>query len=446
MGPQPSFRGRAELPRKLGLLDATNIVVGTMIGSAIFIVPASIAQDVPSAPAILAAWLLGGVLSLCGALAYAELGAMMPATGGQYVYLREAWGPLWGFLCGWTFFFAARSGGIAAVAAAFAIYVSHFVPISPVMSRIVAALLILVLAFVNYRGVRLGANVQNVFSGLKVLGLVVLIASMFGTAPAASGEPVPDASVSLKGFGAAMIACLWAYNGWFAVSLVSGEIKNPSRNIPLSIIVGTSAVTVLYLLANTGYLRIFGIGEIAGAERIAAAAAERSMGSIGSAFVAATILISTFGTTNGNTLTAPRIYFAQARDGLFFRRFADIHPRFQTPHWSIAGQGIWCAILALTGSYMQLVSYAVFSFWLFYGLTVAGLIVLRRKFPDAPRPYRMWGYPVTPILFVVASAWVAASSVLSSPWTTLIGSAIIASGVPAYFVWRRLSAGSQPAA
>jgi APA family basic amino acid/polyamine antiporter len=220
---------RAELPRKLGLFDSTSIVIGTMIGSAIFLVPSSIAQDLPSVGMILGTWVAAGLLSFLGALAYAELGAMMPATGGQYVFLRESFGPLGGFLCGWSFFLTARSGGIAVVAVSFSIYLSYFIPLTPVESKLVPCGLILFLSWANYRGVRVGATVQNVFTTLKILGLVLLIGSAL-LSPAHAGPPAPPAPFSMHHFGVAMIACLWAYNGWFAISLVAGEIRNPQRN------------------------------------------------------------------------------------------------------------------------------------------------------------------------------------------------------------------------
>lgn len=432
------------LPRRLGMLDATNIVIGTMIGSAIFLVPNTIAQAVPSAPLILGIWILAGIVSLFGALAYAELGAMMPGTGGQYVYLREAWGPLWGFLCGWTFFLAARSGAIAAVATGFAIYLGQFLPMSVGVSRIVASALILMLTFVNYRGVRLGATVQNFFTAMKVIGLLTLIVSMFvsdGHGAQATGLSV--GAVSAANFGSAIISCIWAYNGWFALSLVAGEVKEPERILPRALLAGTLIVIVVYVLANLGYLRTLTIAEIAGSERVAATAANRTLGGIGSAFVAFTILISTFGTTNGNLMTAPRLYFAQAQDGLFFRSFGGIHPAFQTPHISILGQGLWAAVLALTGSYTQLVSYATFTFWIFYGMTVAGLLVLRRKNPSASRPYRMFGYPLTALLFVGVALWIVFGAILSSPGTSAIGVLILVSGAPAFYIWRRFSGRNQ---
>jgi APA family basic amino acid/polyamine antiporter len=428
---------RAQLPRKLGLFDSTAIVIGTMVGSAIFLVPNSIAQNLPSAPMILSAWVIAGVLSALGALAYAELGAMMPATGGQYVFLRESFGPMGGFLCGWSFFLAARSGGIAVVAVGFSIYLSYFVPLTPLLSKVVSVGLILFLSWVNYRGIRVGATVQNVFTSLKVLGLALLIGSAFlSPAHAPSPAPAAAASFSLSQFGVAMIACLWAYNGWFAISLVAGEVRNPQRNLPLSLMLGVTAVIALYLLANLGYLRVFTIPEIAASERVASAAAQLTMGHLGAVLVSLTILISMFGTTNGNIMTASRLYFAQARDGLFFEKFGFVHPKFETPAVSILGQGIWSSLLAVSGSYEVLFSYSTFTFWIFYAMTVAGVLILRRKYPDMPRPYKMWGYPVTPLIFVAVATWFVVNTLVSRPGPSVIGLAMIGSGVPAYYAWR----------
>ena len=432
-----------ELPRRLGLLDSTNIVVGTMIGSAIFLVPNTIAQSIHSVNLTLAMWLVAGIVSMFGALAYAELGAMMPDSGGQYVYLREAWGPLWGFLCGWTFFLVARSGATAAVAAGFATYFSQFVPMSAAASRGLAAALIIVLTLVNYRGVRLGAGVQNVFTGLKLLGLLVLIGSTLpGGGAGLSQQVVQAPGLSASQFGSAMVACIFSYNGWFALGMIGGEIKDPQRNLPRAIILGVALVTVVYILANIGYLRTLTISEIAGTKRVAEATAARTMGTIGSTFVALTILVSTLGATNSTLMSGSRVYFAQARDSLFFRPFGKIHPAFETPHVALLGAGIWSAILAFTGSYSQLVSYAIFTFWIFYGVTVAGLLVLRRRRPDALRPYRMFGYPITPILFIGVAGGVASFAFISAPLTSTIGLSIVAAGVPAYYAWRHLAKAS----
>ncbi|PWT98407.1 MAG: hypothetical protein C5B51_29380 [Terriglobia bacterium] len=426
-----------ELPRRLGLFDSTNIVVGTMIGSAIFLVPNIVAQNVQSVSATFLVWIVAGAMSLFGALVYAELGAMMPRTGGPYVYLREAWGPVWGFLCGWTFFLAARSGATATAAVGFAIYAGYFVPMSPARSRALAAGLVVALTAVNYCGVRFGAAVQNIFTVLKFLGLLVLIGfTASGSHAGALQSTVAGSGFSLTQWSAALAACLWAYNGWIAISMVGGEIRNPERNLTRAIILGTCLVTAVYSLANWGYLRTLTFAEIAASDRVAAAAASRSMGGMGAGFVALVILLSTLATANGNTLTGSRVYFAQARDGLWFRRFGDAHPTFATPHVSLVGQGIWTVILTVSGSYAQLMSYALITFWIFYGMTAAGLILLRQRNPDAHRPYRMFGYPVTAILFLFVAAGIVISACITSPGPSVAGIVIVASGVPAYYFWR----------
>jgi APA family basic amino acid/polyamine antiporter len=306
-------------------------------------------------------------------------------------------------------------------------------------SRGLAAALILVLTLVNYRGVRLGAGVQNVFTGLKLLGLLVLIGStLAGGGPGLSQQVVQASGLSASQFGSAMVACLFSFNGWFALGMMGGEIKDPRRNLPRAIILGVALVTLVYILANIGYLRTLTISEIAGTERVAEATAVRTMGTIGSTFVALTILVSILGATNSTIMSASRLYFAQARDGLFFRSFGKIHPAFETPHVALLGSGIWSAILAFTGSYSQLVSYAIFTFWIFYGVTVAGLLVLRRRRPDALRPYRMFGYPITPVLFIGVTGGVAIFAFISAPLTSTIGLSILAAGVPAYYALRHL--------
>ncbi len=277
--------------------------------------------------------------------------------------------------------------------------------------------------------------VQNVFTSLKVLGVAALIVSAF-LSPGHADSPAPPAVFSLSHFGVAMIACLWAYNGWFAISLVAGEVRNPQRNLPLSLMIGVGLVIGLYLLANIGYLRVLTIPEISAAERVASATAQITMGRVGAVLVSLTIMVSMFGTVNGNTMTASRLYFAQARDGLFFEKFGYVHPRFETPAVSILGQGIWSALLALSGSYEVLFSYSTFTFWIFYAMTVAGVIVLRRRRPDLPRPYKMWGYPVTPLIFVGVAAWFVGNTLISRPGPSLVGIGMIASGVPAYYAWR----------
>jgi APA family basic amino acid/polyamine antiporter len=424
-----------ELPRKLGLLDSTTIVVGTIIGAGIFLVPNLVAQALPSVPWIVGVWVFTGILSFFGALAYAELGAMMPATGGQYVFLREAWGPLLAFLCGWTYFFVVLSASVGWLAITFATYLGYFVPLTPVLSKIVAVALIAVMTWINYRGVRRGAMVQNVFTMIKVTALAVLIGSAFlGGAPAAPAQTAGP--VTLSGFGAAMISCVLTYDGWMAVSLIAGEVKDPKRNLPLAITLGLGAAIVIYLLAILAYMRVLTVSEIAGADRVGALVAERTLGGMGGKFVAFSILMSIVGGINGWSMTAPRIYFAQARDGLFFKQFARIHPRFETPYFSILMFGSWSALLALTGTYKTLASYAMFAAWVFYALTTLGLTVLRRTQPDRPRPYRMTGYPITLAVFALVAIGFVINTFIATPGPAIIGSLFIASGIPAYFLWK----------
>ncbi len=434
---------KADLPRKLGLLDSTAILVGTVVGSAIFLVPNVVARSLPSEGLILTVWSVTGLLTFFGALAYAELGAMLPATGGQYVYLREAYGPLVGFLSGWASFLVIQSGGIATLAAAFSIYLSYFVKLNGIEAKLASLALIAVLTAVNYRGVRLGAGVQRVFTFLKLVGLTVVVVSAFisprHAEAVAAAAPV---AFSWNNFGVAMIACLWAYEGWNCVSFVAGEVKRPERNILRALALGTVLLIAIYLGANLAYLRVLSVPEIEQADRVAATAAETTMGPIGGTLVSLTILLSIAGAANGATLTFARIYFAQARDGLFFRAVGNVHPRFETPHVAIVVQGVWVAVLALAGSYEILFSYVVFAAWIFYGMAVLGVLVLRRKAPDLPRPYRMWGYPVTPLAFAAIAFWFVVNTILSKPGPSLIGLGIVAAGIPVYYFWRRAASHS----
>jgi APA family basic amino acid/polyamine antiporter len=432
---------RAELPRELGLVDATAIVVGTVIGSAIFLVPSAIARSLPSAGLILLLWSLSGVLSFFGALAYAELGAMIPATGGEYVYLREAYGPLAGFLSGWALFLVIRSGAIATLAAGFSIYLSYFIPLGTIGSKAASVLLIAVLTLVNYRGVRLGVRVQRLFTWLKLAGIGVIVVSAFLVhRTIQTAGPASSSTFSWTGFGAAMIAGLWAYEGWNSISFVAGEVKRPERNLLLALSLGTASLIALYLAANLAYMRMLTVPAIAATDRVAAATAVATMGPIGGTLVSLTILLSIIGASNGAIFTGSRISFAQARDGLFFKAVGDVHPRFQTPHLAIAVQGGWAAVLAMSGSYELLFSYVIFAAWIFYGAAVLGVLVLRCKAPDLPRPYRMWGYPVTPLVFVGVASWFVINTIVSRPGPSLIGLAIVASGIPVYYIWRRRAA------
>jgi basic amino acid/polyamine antiporter, APA family len=428
----------SDLPRKLGLIDSLSIVVGVTVGAGIFLVPNLIAQELHSIPSILGVWIFAGIISFFGALACAELGAAIPATGGQYVFMREAYGPLIGFLCGWTMFVVARTAQVAWMAVTFSLYISYFVPLSPLESKLLGIAIISLFTWINYRGVTAGAIVQNIFTFAKVGGLLLIIGIvfLFGGKPASTAAAAVG-GFSISAFGVALIASLLAFDGWVQLSFVAGEIRDPQRNVHRALALGSLACIVIYLLANIAYLRALSIPEIAASPHVGATVAERVMGPRGGIVVSLIILISIVGTINGCFLTSPRIYFAQARDGLFFRKFGEIHPRYQTPAFAILAQCLWAIVLLLSGGYETLMDYALFALWLSYGLMVAGVIVLRRTQPDLPRPYRMWGYPVTPVLFLAITAWFLINTLLTRPVPALSGLGLIAIGIPIYFVWAR---------
>jgi APA family basic amino acid/polyamine antiporter len=440
-GTEPQRAALRDLPRKLGLSDATAIVIGIVIGAGIFIFPAVIARQLTSPAAILAVWIVSGLLSYCGALAYAELGAMLPATGGQYVYLREAYGPLCAFVCGWTLMLAVTSGGIGFLAAAFSVYLGQFVPLSLPAAKAVSLALIAVLSAINYIGVREGAFVQRMFTGLKIGGVLLLVVSAFWGhhAPPPGAPELPEVPFSLANFGVAMTACLMAYNGWSYVSFVAGEVRQPQRNLPRALALGMVAVGALYVLANVAYLKVLTISEIRLTERVGALLAQRTMGAAGATILSVTVMLSAIGAINGNLLTAARIPFAQARDGLFFHRFGHIHPRFETPSFAIVMQGLWAGVLVLSGTYQFIVSYATVAAWIFYVLTVGAVPILRRKLPNLPRPCRMRGYPYTLALFLLVGVWFVVNAFINQPGPSLAALGIVTTGVPAYWFWKAKS-------
>jgi basic amino acid/polyamine antiporter, APA family len=440
--PPPFAATRPDLPRVLGVTSVVGILVGTVIGSGIFVAPNRIAGLVESPQLILAVWAVGGVLSFFGAVAFAELGAAFPRAGGMYVYLRESYGPFVAFLFGWTLFFVIDSGAIATLSVAFsARYLPYFLPLTPAGSKAVAVTVIALLVAVNVLGVRYGAAVQNVLMFIKLGAIVSVSLVVFGFASGNTAHfttPAPGAWTSglVGNFGAALVLSLWAYKGWEAVTFSGGEIRHPQRNLPLGLLAGTAVVVLLYLATNLAYLYVSPASEIARSDRVAADTMNAVVGPVGASVIAAVILCSITGAANGNVLTAPRVFFAMARDGLFFRPFADLHPRLLTPHVSILATGAWAAILSVTGTFEQLATYVVFGQWIFFGLTVAAVIVLRRTRPGLPRPYRTWGYPVTPIVFVLAALYISLSTLVTQPLNALAGLGIIAAGVPAYAYWR----------
>ena len=417
--------------------------MGMMIGGGIFLVPNLIARSLPSVPMIMAVWVLAGAVSLLGALACAELGSAFPATGGQYVFIREAYGPAAAFLCGWSLFTVARTAQTAWMAVVFSIYLGYFVPLNHLAAKLVSLAVLGIFTWVNYRGVKFGALVQNSFTLAKVVGLLMIIAvalvlgGRLGHYAAATSMAQPHAAISLSSFGVALIACLLAYDGWVQLTFTAGEICNPKRNVVRALFIGTVAVAAIYLLANVAYLHVLSIPEIASSEHVGAEAAERVLGPVGGTVVSVIILISVLGTLNGCFLTSPRVYFAQAADGLFFKKFAEVHPVYGTPAFAILAQAVWSAVLLLTGSYESLIDYALFGIWVFYGLMIAAVIVLRRTCPDLPRPYRMWGYPVTPVVFLLIALWFLVNMLITRPLASFAGMGLMLTGVPAYLLWRR---------
>jgi basic amino acid/polyamine antiporter, APA family len=434
---------RTALVRRLSLGDSIAIVVGMMIGGGIFLVPNLVARSLPSVPMIMAVWILAGGVSFIGALACAELGAAFPATGGQYVFLREAYGPAVAFLCGWSLFTVARTAQVAWLAVVFSIYVGYFAPLGHLTSKLLSLAALAIFTWVNYRGVKFGAVVQNSFTLAKVVGILIIIAAALilgghtGHNLRSAVAAHDAAGMSLSSFGVALIASLLAYDGWVQLSFVAGEIRDPKRNVLRALTLGTLAVMAIYLLANAAYMRALSISQIAASEHVGADVAERVLGGAGGTVVSLLILVSVLGTLNGCFLTSPRVYFAQAADALFFRKFAEVHPTYGTPGFAILAQSVWSAVLLLTGSYESLIDYSLFGIWVFYGLMIAAVMVLRRTRPNLDRPYRMWGYPVTPLVFLAITLWFLLNMLVTRPGASFAGLGLMLTGVPAYWIWRR---------
>jgi APA family basic amino acid/polyamine antiporter len=408
-----------------------------MLGGGIFLVPNLVARDLPSAPFIMCVWIVAGAISVVGALACSELGAAFPATGGQYVFLREAYGPLAAFLCGWSLFTVSRSAQIAWLAVVFSLYSSYFVSLGAAGSKLLSVSILIIFTAVNYRGVKFGARIQNGFTLAKVAGILIIISAALLFGGGRSVAAATPAKTALSGFGVALIACLLGYDGWVQVTFVAGEIKNPQSNIVRALSIGTLSVVGIYLLANLAYLHVLSIPDIAASQHVGADAAQRVFGNAGGSLVSILVLLSILGTLNGCFLTIPRVYFAQAADGLFFRKFASVHPVYGTPSFAIVVQCAWSAVLVLTGSYESLIDYSLFGIWIFYGLMVAGVIVLRRTRPNLQRPYRMWGYPFTPLIFVAVTLLFLGNMILTRPRPALAGLGLMLTGMPAYLLWVR---------
>jgi APA family basic amino acid/polyamine antiporter len=450
------------LERSLGAFSATTLIVGSMIGSGIFIAPSIMAGYIANPGLYLALWLVGGALTLTGALAYGELCAMMPKAGGQYVFLREAFGPLTGFLYGWTLFLVIQSGFNAAVAIAFSKFLGgvglHLGEGDLIFSvgkftlsraQVVAVGVIALLTWINCRGVKEGALVQNLFTVLKLgaIALLVLIGFASGKGSFANFTPLVGTELGADGIkigllaaiGVAMSKALFAYDAWNTVTFAAEEIREPQRNLPRALIAGTLVTTFAYVGACAVYLYVLPLGKMAAVaeNRVAADVAGALLGPIGVTLVSIAILISTFGCVNGLILGGARVLYAMARDGLFFRTAARVDEKHHTPTAALVLQAIWSSVLALSGSYSRLLTYVTFASLAFNALTVAGLFVLRRKQPNAERPYRAWGYPVTPALFLVGAGFFILYIFIGDPVDALAGIGLVILGLPAYALFRR---------
>ncbi len=457
--PQPHIRDSGpSLQRVLGLWSAISIVIGTVIGSGVFLVPSTMIRYLGSVEKLFLVWVIAGLLSLFGALTYAELAAALPEAGGEYVYLSAAYGPFWGFLYGWTQFWVAKSGSIATLAAGFYIYLTAFLPVlaKSVLilpwhigpdgallevhyGQLVAIAVILILAGVNYVGVRSGGNLQIVVTAVKMLLIAgIIVVGIFSGKGDFShfGSNLPSVG-GMAGFFAAMVSALWAYDGWNNVSMVSSEIRHPGRNLPRALILGTAAVIATYLLVNVAYFYVLSPQQVGSSHRVAADMMETLYGNVAAKAVTVAVLISIFAALNGSILSGSRVPYAMARDGLFFRTAAVVHPRFRTPGNATFLLCFWSCVVILSGWYDDLYNFVIFGSWILYLLTAVSVFVLRGKRPDLVRPYRVIGFPYVPVLFIGVATLLLVSTLQTRPRESLMGLGLMALGIPFYFHWKR---------
>ena len=446
--PEPDRWGE-RLPRKLGLWSTAAVLIGSTIGSGIFRTPAGVAERLDVPWLFLAAWALGGLVAVAGALSVAELAAMMPRSGGHYVYLRRAYGGLAAFLFGWTQLLVLRPAAYGAISVTCAEYLWRVLAIDESAAvlggisraQLLAAALVILVGWVNYRGIERGAWIQNVSTLLKVcalLCLVVLGLSTLGTsAPAAMPAAQPSTLSLFSAFGLAMVPIMWSYDGWSDVGYVSGEVKDPQRVLPRAFLFGAAVVALLYVTVTVAYLLVIPLSSMPGKKLIAADVAEAVIGPVGVVLVSGAVALSTFGTLNGTLMTGPRVFYAMAEDGLFFKRLARVQPRYGTPGGAIALSVVLGVIFVSIRSFGQLADQFVIGIWPFYALGVAAVLVLRRREPDVERPYRAWGYPWVPAAFVLSAVLMLGNYVVSEPWTVLANVAVLLTGVPVYYFWKR---------
>lgn len=462
--PTPPASADAQLVKGIGLTGATLLVIGSVIGSGIFLTTGGMIAELPSTTLVLVAWVAGGLLAMAGGLTYAEMGSMYPRSGGLYVFLTEAYGPVWGFMFGWACMLVILTGSIAAVAVGFAEYFSYFFPAlgtdrvlltlpmpwgswSISAGQLVAAASIAVISAINYVGVNSGNLVNAVFTVAKVALLVVLpIAALITLRADPAFVPVvpPETARPLASFGVIMIAVMWTYEGWYYVAFAAGEIKDAARTVPRALILGTLALMVIYVAVNLAYVFTLSVAEMSGVTRIAEKAVTVLVGPAGAALVAASVVISTFGCNVAAVITCSRTCFAMASDGRFFPAAATVHPVYRTPHVAIVLTSTWAALLTLTGGYEALFTYVTFASVLFGTFGGVAIFVLRATRPEVHRPYRAWGYPAVPALYIVGSLALVVNTLLERPGASIAGLGLVALGLPFFFYWQ--GRGQRPAA
>jgi APA family basic amino acid/polyamine antiporter len=456
----------ADLVRGLTRSATTALVVGTVIGTGVFIKTAIMAQDTGSASTVLLAWVAAGVLSMCGALTYAELGAMLPHAGGEYVYLRHAYGELAAFLFGWMRFVVGGTGSIAILGVGFATFLSAIVPITSVWAtsrfvllgqtidwqfgskQLVAVAAIMFFAVVNCLTVVVGGRVQSLLTVLKLGGIAAVVLGVFFNSNTADWSHLAATDTANRtgaaAFGLAMLAALWAYDGWNNMPMAAGEVKDPGRNVPFALIGGMAVVTLIYCAANLAYFYALPFGEVMTSNStryrdalpVATKAAQTVFGDSGGRLISLAFIFSALGALNGATLTGARVPYAMARDGVFFSRVAALSERTRVPVYALLLQAAWASVLAISGTFDQLSDYVIFASWIFYGLVTSAVFVLRRKMPDAPRPYKTLGYPIVPLVFVLVAAWLVMNTLVNRPVESVAGLVLIALGLPIYFYYR----------
>ncbi len=428
------------LRRAIGLPHATALVVGTIIGASIFVQPSEITARIPSVGGVLAVWVAAGALTLIGALVTAELASIFSRSGGVYVYLTESFGPPLGFLWGWAMFWSMHSGIIAAIAVVFARYADHLVPLGPVAAKAVAIAVIVLLSAINYAGVKQGSRLQTLFTAGKLLAVFAIVVIGFVLGGRVGEHFVSSAAqhprTSPADYVAGLAAGLFAFGGWHMVTYSSEETLNPRVTIPRALALGTAIVTLAYLAMNTVYFYVLPLDRVAHSTRVAADLADTLLGTWGGNAISVVVLFSTFGALAGIVLTGPRVYLAMAQDGLLFRWLGEIHPRFQTPHRAIVLQALVASVLVATGSFRALFTRVVYTEWIFFALMAVGLMRLRRR-PELTRDYAIWGYPVLPVIFVVAALLVVVNQIVANPAETLTGLGLVLAGLPVFYLWAK---------